>query len=60
MTLNKLINELQEAARSNPARSSQEVFIYITDIEALPDNGESPISIKFVDNSISDRVDINI
>lgn len=53
MTVQELINELTNIVNNEPERKDMDVYIFTH-------NGESPMEIHFVDNSISDRVDINV
>lgn len=55
MTLNELIEELQLILKKDNSRGELEVYIYTT-----PETpNEEPVSIHSIDNSISDRIDIN-
>lgn len=56
MTLNELIKELQAIVEESPERGELEIYAYTLDDVAI----EEPNAILMVDNSISDRIDINI
>jgi len=50
MTVNQLIKELQSIVKEDNLRGELEVYMYFDD----------PYPIGLIDNSISDRIDINI
>jgi len=56
MLLKELISELQSIADKDKNRLDLEVFIYPYD----DTESESPNEISGIDNSISDRIDINV
>lgn len=55
MTLNELIEELHIILKMDESRGDLEVYIYPN--EGCPT--EEPVPIHSIDDSISDRIDIN-
>lgn len=54
MTVKQLIEKLQDIVQKQPEKENVDVYIYVVE-EVL----EEPIPLTFVDDSISDRVDLN-
>jgi len=60
MTLYQLTSKLQAIIDREPSRGKLEVYVYFTDLEDTYDGFRTPQPILLVDNSVSDRIDINI
>ena len=59
LTLYSLLSKLQAIVEQEPQRGKLPVCVYISE-EALVDGKESPHHIHSIDNSIGDRIDINV